>query len=554
MTLTEGGAPDEDTDFDAVFKGKFEEMLGVSGGRQVATSEFYNIRDTMLSNIVKWGERYLEAHHAERADDRYGFYRWIPQYIASVVPDQGSPVSWKNKCFPNNTLVATTQTDGTVLLSLSVKGKPLFSLCTDTYLLATVDGMILKTFGLSGDKKFEWKAPASDAKSVVWDLKTKGIRVFRMLNDRVQTVKDILTTAKLFVGELTKGVPKSAGKVNMQFLADYTPFKMQTRTAGDVPVDSSEIQSGDFFGIVRLDGLDPMLAWAMGSTTGHTTVALWDRSASGDQLFVCESTAKDSYWPAKEAGFNVVWLPLSKEYASKFNETAAWEWYKTVDGLDYGYSVMFWSWIDTLKDNYPCTAPDFADTDNSVCLSWELLELLPPLVDKMLPTIGFGTLFFQEAWNHRLDLPWNTSIIDAYYAAGQKGIDMRTVPVIIEKDDWRYHTTRNNKPVIAQSMVCCVFVCNLWKHAGIFSEIDDSINCGELTNLDDYALAIFDSELPSKCTIANPGNPSCQIMGDYTLRLNKVNSKKMYPRMDETCASLPNCENGWNCPDQTAFC
>ena len=56
----------------------------------------------------------------------------------------------------------------------------------------------------------------------------------------------------------------------------------------------------DFFGIVRLDGLDPMLAWAMGSTTGHTTVALWNRStadAADDYLMVCESTAKDVYWP-----------------------------------------------------------------------------------------------------------------------------------------------------------------------------------------------------------------------------------------------------------------
>ena len=56
----------------------------------------------------------------------------------------------------------------------------------------------------------------------------------------------------------------------------------------------------DFFGIVRLDGLDPMLAWAMGSSTGHTTVALWNRStavAADDYLMVCESTAKDVYWP-----------------------------------------------------------------------------------------------------------------------------------------------------------------------------------------------------------------------------------------------------------------
>jgi hypothetical protein len=29
------------------------------------------------------------------------------------------------------------------------------------------------------------------------------------------------------------------------------------------------------FGILRMDGLDPMLAWGMGATTGHVVTALW---------------------------------------------------------------------------------------------------------------------------------------------------------------------------------------------------------------------------------------------------------------------------------------
>ena len=41
-------------------------------------------------------------------------------------------------------------------------------------------------------------------------------------------------------------------------------------------------------GWVRLDGLDPMIAWAMGAATGHTAVALWQ----GQELFICESNAK----------------------------------------------------------------------------------------------------------------------------------------------------------------------------------------------------------------------------------------------------------------------
>jgi hypothetical protein len=91
-----------------------------------------------------------------------------------------------------------------------------------------------------------------------------------------------------------------------------------------------------------------MLAWAMGSTTGHTTVALW----IDGELYVCESTVTDSYWPtngiqktpykqwlkqAEEAGYNVVWAPLNAVNRAKFNEEAAVAFFKENEGLDYGY-------------------------------------------------------------------------------------------------------------------------------------------------------------------------------------------------------------------------
>lgn len=110
-----------------------------------------------------------------------------------------------------------------------------------------------------------------------------------------------------------------------------------------------------------------MPALPQGSTTGHTTVAV--RHPDGD-LYVHESTAKDSYWPvngiqatpyvahvpcvltvgscvtldgtascplsrfkqwiaqAKAASFNVVHAPLSDENRAKFNTTAALEFFE----------------------------------------------------------------------------------------------------------------------------------------------------------------------------------------------------------------------------------
>ena len=40
--------------------------------------------------------------------------------------------------------------------------------------------------------------------------------------------------------------------------------------------DPSLIKSGDTFQILRLDGLDPMIAWAMGSATGNCSLLFLD--------------------------------------------------------------------------------------------------------------------------------------------------------------------------------------------------------------------------------------------------------------------------------------
>lgn len=53
----------------------------------------------------------------------------------------------------------------------------------------------------------------------------------------------------------------------------------------NVPIDESLIRSGDSFCILRLDGIDPMIAWAMGSANGHHTIAIRREG----KLMVCES-------------------------------------------------------------------------------------------------------------------------------------------------------------------------------------------------------------------------------------------------------------------------
>ena len=46
--------------------------------------------------------------------------------------------------------------------------------------------------------------------------------------------------------------------------------------------------------------------------------------------------------------------------------------------------------------------------------------------------------------------------------------------------------------VYAKAQVCCTFVCKMWKHAGVFGDLADKINCNELTNTDNYKMNIFE--------------------------------------------------------------
>jgi hypothetical protein len=50
-------------------------------------------------------------------------------------------------------------------------------------------------------------------------------------------------------------------------------------------------------------------------------------------------------------------MPLSAEARSKFNETAAIEFFNSTEGLPYGFHNFLFGWIDTVEDNLPPLMP-----------------------------------------------------------------------------------------------------------------------------------------------------------------------------------------------------
>ena len=81
-------------------------------------------------------------------------------------------------------------------------------------------------------------------------------------------------------------------EANVKFLSEAMELVLEEREIQKVEIDPDLIQSGDFFAIFRLDGLDPMQMYATGSHAGHATMAL----RFDGELYVVES--QDAwYWP-----------------------------------------------------------------------------------------------------------------------------------------------------------------------------------------------------------------------------------------------------------------
>ena len=485
----------------------------------------------------------------------YPYWRMIPAYVSSVVAPAAS--QWSSPCFADVSASMRKVSASSYALTFELKGAT-SSLCSDAYLLATVEGFKLETFScvspfrrLCNHKAtVEWDASNATA-AELFDVDTKGVRVFRFQDDAVSTLKELETTLTLFEPLETQQVSDGAAAANRDFLSKYAGVNVSERSVQSVDVDEALIHSGDFFGVLRLDGLDPMLAWAMGSVTGHTVLALWmDEPQQPRQLYIVESTNNNSYWQvngiqrtpyrqwlkqAKNASYNVVWAPLSPAAAAAFNESAASAYFFTQEGFDYGYHNLLWGWQDTVSANYPCLPPSF-----SLCLTPHHVQILFAFIDRVLPTIG--DVLFSQAWNKRLGTE-GLSFAELLQAANQTvKIPAEQVPVLVERDEWQYATSRYGAPAVGPAQVCCVFVCNVWKAAGLFANLSSAFQCAEQTNFDDYSLDFLTTlgpQLPKQCSSADPSNPLCQLEGKYSLELGPAyGTRSPYPHMGESCPSL----------------
>ncbi len=461
----------------------------------------------------------------EKSQEDLPYFKIFPKYLASVAP--GQTVEFDNITCYHSIKLSTVKLN-LQEIELTIEHNEADNiLCHRSFVVTTGSFVQVKEVFGNGAHTFVLTSDGSPEQD--WDLFERGPRVFVHQTSPEDLTYKIGATFALFEAEFTMEVPQLVADMNREFMKSYIGIDMEPRGA-NVPeiLDIPEhlIQDGDTFNIIRLNGLAPMIAWAMGAATGHTVVALWRE----DRLYLCESTTVSECWPtngiqcnpystwvewARKADMHAVWAPLDrKPGAPTMDRNKAWDLVDRLVGNDYGYEVVLMGWLDTIKDNLPC----LKDRELSdFCLEAETFELLFAYIQR----VSFAAArVFVPAVQQRAGVPFNSTLLQAYYNAHLNGVEPTQIFSITEKDGWLYETTRDGKPVVSYSMVCNVFVCNVWKAGGLFNDAD--INCGDSSVNDNYKLKLYqDPELrPDICKEMDPENPLCQITGRYSLRLD----------------------------------
>jgi len=487
-----------------------------------------------------------------------GPFEFIPIHVGTVFPNSTAKLDLRGQgfnpcyhtmdvdfrpCAPGEGAACDPEVSGYVHFTRPL---PRSATCDDFYGVGTKFGSHQLDISVAGSVLKPMHINYTYAPHELEDIRRNGLAINVAPCGLAGTAASAVSTLLLFSGPNASAVVDK----NAEFLvsrglfdAPLVPFDRL------VPLDFGRfVRSGDTLAVLKLDGLDPLIAWGTGGRTGHTTIAAWE----GDQLYVCESTdvsPTGAYWPppygvirtpweewlqlADEAGFSVVVLPLAPAASAAFDEAAYWAWFRTVAGMPYGYHVMLFSFLDTFPNaNLPRPIDDRI-ADNSFLK----LDKLIGHDDEPIGANMYALLV--EGLNKRLGTACvgNSSFACMSYELLQRNLSYTEATCIPENDDWRYEGN--------VSMMCSAFVAHGLKAA--LGSYWPALNAHEFTPKDVYQLRIYDEGAgstarfnASNCPgglIVDAGGAYCQLLGPFELPLNSYNSVPVYAHMNEKCAA-----------------
>ncbi|PWA97055.1 hypothetical protein CTI12_AA033010 [Artemisia annua] len=456
----------------------------------------------------------------------------LPSFVGTISPTNGSVV-WNGACFGGNEArMEFTEGDdrglggGVIYLKT---GEAHSWTCMDLYVFATPYRITWDYYFTAREHTlaFEsWEEPAE-----LEYVKQHGVSVFLMPSGMLGTLLSLVDVLPLFSNT------KYGQNANLAFLKDHMGATFETRSQPwTATIDPNDVHSGDFLAVSKIrgrwGGFETLEKWVTGAFAGHTAVCMKDdqgnlwvgesghENEKGEEIIVV--IPWDEWWELAlrdDSNPQIALLPLHPEIRAKWNNTAAWEYALSMSGKPYGYHNMIFSWIDTIGENYP--PPIDAHLVISVMSMWA----------RMQPA------YAANMWNEALNMRLGTEGLDLYGILDEtekRGISFDELLTIPENDDWVYSD--------GKSTTCVAFILQIYKAAGVFGHIADSIQVTEFTIRDAYMLKIFENNqtrLPKWCNNGDAKLPFCQILGKYRMELPQYNTLEPYSNMNEYCPSLP---------------
>uniref|UniRef100_A0A0E0QJ75 Uncharacterized protein n=1 Tax=Oryza rufipogon TaxID=4529 RepID=A0A0E0QJ75_ORYRU len=465
----------------------------------------------------------------------------LPRFVAHVAPEASSAVAWRATCFADNEAVLTLTHSssaaaagrnattagaaalGGALLRLKTASAQSWT-CMDLYVFATPYRIGWDYYITAQEHTFEIKAWEEPGEMEY--VKQHGIAIFLMPSGMLGTLLSLIDVIPLFSNTIW------GQDANLAFLQKHMGASFEKRTQPwSANIRKEDVHSGDFLALSKIrgrwGGFQTLEKWVTGAFAGHTAVCLKDENGT---LWVAESGYEnkkgeeviaivpwDEWWGMAlkdDSNPQVAFLPLHPDVRARFNETAAWEFARSMYGKPYGYHNMIFSWIDTMSDNYP--PPLDANLVMAVMSMWTRLQ----------------PLYASNMWNEALNKRLGTEKLDLHgiiTETGKRGMSFNQLLTIPEQDDWEYSD--------GKSTTCVAFILSMYKKAGVFAPFTESIQIR-----DAYMLKIFEdnqTRLPSWCNSGADRLPFCQILGEYKMELPEYNTIEPYANMNENCPSSP---------------
>lgn len=464
------------------------------------------------------------------------FFKFVSKTVAKLTGED-QKVENPSFCFKKVRFYFVKDAFNELTLFISSWGKKDL-LCSDSYLVTSGSGFHMATIELPGVHKISFKNLYPDDVEFV---KLNGLQIFRFCDSILNFVPNLLLTVSMFLGGLGDNpdipffgshVPMYMQKMNVEFIKHATGYQYLPRDPPaflDYPAEN--FRSGDFLAVIRFDGVDNIIQYGAGSFSGHSVMALWDRSGDKPQLYIVES--QDGwYWPqhglqktkweqwriwAKNADFNLAHMRLRDEYQKKFDEEKAWAWFKQTEGMPYGYRNFLFGWIDTPKSNLPPV------------LDIEFIFTIFKFLEGM--GITAADRLIKEALNWRVGLK-GKSLKEVQQTIMRNNMKLEDVFAIPEKDKFRYSD--------GYSYVCSSYVMSFYLESGMMGDL--KVQATEFTPKDIYMLDVFEKDgdwRTDECKKLNPESAHCQFSGHWNMTFPGYSSVKPYDKMNEKCPSLP---------------